>query len=189
PPSVVSQASNVPSGDNQSNPLSSVEKAILAPLCALHGLETIFDENFPRPTMKTELPQPQQCIKMTQQLVYCNALLLWDILPLSKAATGKDTNRAGPLALQELALDKAELDWLETTKKDPMEADRLRWLANRVVEQFVVDAEKDSIKIAEVVALGPVLEKKPYRKLVSTFTKEFDDARILDVDMVQGLIQ
>ncbi|KAG9069577.1 hypothetical protein KI688_010481 [Linnemannia hyalina] len=207
PPSVVSQASSwlsgnrqftrttdnqsaSPTSDNQSTPSTTVqEKVLSASLYTSRILEDIFDEDVPRPTMKTELPQPQQRIKMTQQLVYCNALLLRDTLSPSKVVTGKDVGRAGPLVLQEPVFDKAELDWLETTKKDLMEVDRLGWLATRVVEQFVTDANKDFTKIAEIVALGPVLEKEHYRKLLSTFIKEFDDDRILDVNMIQGLVQ
>ncbi|KAF9111253.1 hypothetical protein BGX30_007656, partial [Mortierella sp. GBA39] len=126
PPSVVSQTSNLPSGDNQfTPPITAQEKPLSVPPYTSRVLNDIFDEDVPRPTMKTELPQLQQRIKMTQQLVYCNALLLRDTLSPSKAATGKDADNSSPLVLQEPTLGKAELDWLETTKKDPMEADRL----------------------------------------------------------------
>ncbi|KAG9069570.1 hypothetical protein KI688_010474 [Linnemannia hyalina] len=190
PPSVVSQANNLPSGDNHSAPPSAAQKkALSAPLYAPRALEDIFDENVPKTTIKPELPHLQQRIKMTQQLVYCNTLLLRNTLSPAAAATGEDADNGGPLVLQEPTLDKTELEWLETTKKDPMEADRLRWLATQVVELFVTDANKDFTKIAEIVALGPVLEKEHYRKLLSTFIKEFDDARILDVDILQGLVQ
>ncbi|KAF9536873.1 hypothetical protein EC957_009505, partial [Mortierella hygrophila] len=195
PSPVLSKASNVtskdnlstpsstsPSGDNQSTPSRTVQEKT-------HVLEPIFAENVPKPTLKTDLPQLQQRIEMTQQLVYCNALLLRDTLFPPKAATGEAAKSDGPLFLQEPVLNKTELDWLETTKKDPTEADRLRWLATRMVEEFITDAGKDSTKIAEIVALGPVLEKEPYRKLLSNLIKEFDDARILDVDMLQGLVQ
>ncbi|KAF9128280.1 hypothetical protein BGX30_014401, partial [Mortierella sp. GBA39] len=199
PSYVVTQVDNVLPGDKLSTIVTQVdselsnhsdsEKALSAPLYTSRILEHIFDEDAPRPTIKTELPQPQQRIEKTQQLVYCNALLLRDTLSPLKPATGQATESGSPLVLQEPALDKTELDWLEITKKDPMEVDRLRWLATRVVEQFVADANKDSIKISEIVALGPVLEKEPYRKLLATFIKEFDDASILDVDILQGLVQ
>ncbi|KAF9325241.1 hypothetical protein BGZ91_002505, partial [Linnemannia elongata] len=179
-----------PSGHNQSTPFRTTqEKALSAPLNEACVLEMIFVENIPKPKMTAELPRFQQRIEMTQQLVYCNTLLLRDTLSPPTSATGKDADSAGPHVLQEPVLEKTELDWLETTKKDPMEVDRLRWLASRLVEQFVADANKDSTKIAEIVALGRVLEKGYYRKLLSTFIKEFDDACMLDVDMLQGLVQ
>ncbi|KAF9338779.1 hypothetical protein BGZ91_007928, partial [Linnemannia elongata] len=190
PPTIAFQASSHPSGDSQSIPSSTTKRKVFsASLIEAHFLEDIFGEDTPRPTMKTELPQPQQRIEMTHQLVYCNALLLRDTLSLSKAAPGEDADSSSPLVLQEPAFDNAELDWLETTKKDPMEADHLRWLATRVVEQFVADENKTSTKIAEVIALGRILEKEHYRKLLATFIKEFVDARILDVDILQGLVQ
>ncbi|KAF9272574.1 hypothetical protein BGZ88_004621, partial [Linnemannia elongata] len=151
PPSVVSQASDLPSEDNQSTPSSTTQEKVLSePLSALRVLETIFVEDVPISTVKTELPQLQQRIEMIQQLVYGNALLLRDTLSSSKAATGKGAVNGGDLVLQQPALDKTELNWLEATKKDPMEADRLRSLATRMVEQFVADDNKDSAKIAEI---------------------------------------
>ncbi|KAG9069603.1 hypothetical protein KI688_010507 [Linnemannia hyalina] len=207
PYSIISKANSFPSGnsqstyttdnqltsptsDNQSTPSTTVQENVLsAPFYISRTLEDIFDEDVPRPTMKTELPQLQQRIEMTQQLVYCNALLLRDTLSPQKSATGEAAENGATFILQEPALDKTELDWLKMTKKDPMEADSLRWLATCVVEQFVADANKDSSKISEIVALGPVLQKEPYRNLLSTFIKEFDDGRILDVDMLQGLVQ
>ncbi|KAG9065468.1 hypothetical protein KI688_001751 [Linnemannia hyalina] len=207
PLSVVSQVSSSPSGssqptcttdnrstsltsDNQSTPSSiAQERVLFAPLYTSCILEDIFNEDVPKPTIKTELPQLQQRIKMTQQLVYCNTLLLQDSLSLVVAATVEGADNGGPLVLQEPALAKAELDWLDTTKNDLMEADRLRWLATRVVEQFVADVNKDSAKIAEIVILGPVLQKEPYHKLLSTFFERFGDVSMLNVDMLQGLVQ
>ncbi|KAK3824086.1 MAG: hypothetical protein JOS17DRAFT_833528, partial [Linnemannia elongata] len=182
PANVVSQANNLPPEDNQSIPPSTAEEKVLSgPLSSLPVLETIYAEDFHRSTIKTELPQLQQRIETTQQLVYCNTLLLQNILSRPRPAAGEDEDkRTHPRR------DRARL---ARAKKDPMEADRLRWLATRVVEQFVADANKDSTKIAEVVALGPVLEKDFYHKLLVAFIKEFDDARIHDVDILQGLVQ
>ncbi|KAH7038641.1 hypothetical protein BKA57DRAFT_441963 [Linnemannia elongata] len=88
-PSVVSQVSSFPSGnsqytyttdtrttssisDNQSTPSSTEkEKALSTPLSTTRILEDIFDEGVPKPTIKTELPQLQQRIEMTQQLIHC----------------------------------------------------------------------------------------------------------------------
>ncbi|KAH7038606.1 hypothetical protein BKA57DRAFT_441931 [Linnemannia elongata] len=69
PPSVVSQASNLPSEDNQSTPSSTTQEKVLSePFSALRVLETIFVEDAPLPTVKSELPQLQQRIEITQQL-------------------------------------------------------------------------------------------------------------------------
>ncbi|KAF9090797.1 WD_REPEATS_REGION domain-containing protein, partial [Mortierella sp. GBA35] len=151
----------------------------------------IFSENVPKPTIKSELPRLLERIEKTEQLLYCNSLLLQASSPSPKITSageeGSNSDSCDPL--QEPTLDKTQLDWLAEMKKYPMEQDHTRGLASRMVEEFIKDAIKDSTKIAEVVALGPVLHKEHYRKLLSTFIKNFDEARILDVVLLQGLVQ
>ncbi|KAF9271531.1 hypothetical protein BGZ88_005976, partial [Linnemannia elongata] len=192
PTTLVFQASNSPSGDNQADfsGITMQDKPLPPPPpTEAQPLADIFLDNLPKTIIKTELPHLQQRIERIEQLVYCNALLLQDSLfQLKPVAELEEAKDAGVL-MQEPTPDKTEIDWLEMTRSDLMEADRLRWLATRMVEQFVTDDNKDSAKIAEIVALGPVLEKEPYRKLLSTSIKEFDDTRILDVDILQGFVQ
>ncbi|KAG0271078.1 hypothetical protein BGZ95_001183, partial [Linnemannia exigua] len=54
---------------------------------------------------------------------------------------------------------------------------------------FVQGGLKDSTEIADIVALGPVLNREFYRKLLSNIIKELYDSRILDFDPLQGLIK
>ncbi|KAF9119466.1 hypothetical protein BGX30_003819 [Mortierella sp. GBA39] len=144
------------------------------PVC--HVSLDVFPENVPKPAIKTELPRPQQRIERTDQLVYCNSLLLQDSLPLSSTE-------------QVPTLNKAELVWLAEIKNDPIEQDRLQSFATRMVDKFIQEGIKDSIELAEIVALGPILQKEPYRKLLSSSIQEFEDSSILDVDLLQGLVQ
>ncbi|KAG0064542.1 hypothetical protein BGZ89_009043, partial [Linnemannia elongata] len=186
PPSVISQVSDHPTGGNQRIPSSTAKGKTRV-------LETVFTKDVRRPIMKTDLPLPklQQRTDMAQQSVYSNALFLRKALSPPKSAAGEATKKGSSVVLQEPAVEKTELDWhwLQSMKKDPMEADRLRWLAAWMVESFMADANKNSFMVAEVVALGPVLEKEPYRKLLTAFIEELDDARILDVEILQGLVQ
>ncbi|KAG9063982.1 hypothetical protein KI688_004096 [Linnemannia hyalina] len=115
-----------------------------------------FSENITNPGIKTALPRLQDRIEKVEQLVYCNTLFL-------QHASSSTPN-----------LDKAELEWLVVMNTDPTEEDRLRWLATRMVEEFVRDATKDSVKIAEIVALGPVLDYEHYRKLLSSIISGFN---------------
>ncbi|KAF9118487.1 hypothetical protein BGW39_001133, partial [Mortierella sp. 14UC] len=195
PSSVVSQVSNDPPGHNQSvvSPPVIREAKLLSSLQLLapnkaQVVVDIFPDNVPKPVIKTELPRLQERIESTEQLVYCTSLLLQDSLSAA-AVPGSDVASDTALCLQSSTLDKAELDWLEEIKRDPMEQDHLRWLLTRMVEAFVADTTKDSAELAEIVALGPVLQKEPYRKLVSSLIKAFDDAHILDDYLLQGLIQ
>ncbi|KAK3804864.1 MAG: hypothetical protein JOS17DRAFT_825986, partial [Linnemannia elongata] len=169
PANVVSQANNLPPEDNQSIPPSTAEEKVLSgPLSSLPVLETIYAEDFHRSTIKTELPQLQQRIETTQQLVYCNTLLLQNILSRPRPAAGEDEDKSDLLVLQEPTLDETELDWLEREKgSDGSGSPALAGHSG---------GGADSTKIAEVVALGPVLEKDFYHKLLVAFIKEFDDA-------------
>ncbi|KAF9115425.1 hypothetical protein BGW39_003058, partial [Mortierella sp. 14UC] len=148
-------------------PLLPAENSSPAPISMERAPPTMFLENAPAPAVKADLPRHQQRIEKVEQLVYCNSMLLQDLSTLSSK----------------------ELDWLTEVKKDPMEQDHLHWLVNRMVEVFIEDAVKDSTKVAEVVALGPVLQKEPYRQLLSSIIKEFEESRLLDVNLLQGLVQ
>ncbi|KAF9125638.1 hypothetical protein BGW39_007239 [Mortierella sp. 14UC] len=121
-----------------------------------------------RPSIIVKLPEKNERIENTPQLVYCLALLLKS---------------------QEIKLNEDKQAWLQTMEQDPVEQNHIRWLTTRMVEEFVKDPFKNSIEIAEIVLLGTVLEREHYRKLLSCFVKEFDDARLLDVDLLQGLVQ
>ncbi|KAG9067048.1 hypothetical protein KI688_012960 [Linnemannia hyalina] len=149
-----------------------------------------FPENVANPAVKTVLPGLQERIERTAQLLYCNMLLLQDSDVSSLFDAGK-TNTADDLANapQAHTLDKAEQKWLTEVKGDPIELDRMQWLVIKMVEEFIADSTKDSTKVAEIVALGPALQREPYRKLLSAFIRDFDDSRILDVNLLQGLVQ
>ncbi|KAF9112951.1 hypothetical protein BGW39_003898, partial [Mortierella sp. 14UC] len=127
-----------------------------------------FRENVSRPGIKTTLPRLQERIERTEQLIYCNALLLQHSSSQSTTSSGEKSTLTPIDDCQELASDKAELEWLAVMDKDPMEQEQLHWLVTRMVEEFVLDPIKDSVKIAEIVALGPVLDREHYRKLLSS---------------------
>ncbi|KAG0293528.1 hypothetical protein BGZ97_005318 [Linnemannia gamsii] len=189
--SIVSQVSNDPPGNNQSVlslPDVHEAKSQPSPPNKSQVIMDIFPHKVLRPVIKTALPRLHERIESTVQLVYCTSLLLQGSLPPS-AVHGDDVASDAALCFHEATLNKAELDWLEEMKKYPMEQDHLRWLLTRMVEAFVADNSKDSVKIAEIVALGPVLQKEPYRKLLSSLIKDFGDARILDANLLQGLVE
>ncbi|KAF9136037.1 hypothetical protein BGW39_008000 [Mortierella sp. 14UC] len=147
---------------------------LVPPSKARQVITDIFSKNLPKPIIKTELPRFQQRIVRTDQLVYCNNLLIQDSMSQETA---------------QVIFDKAEVAWLREMKSNPMEEEHLHWLATRMVEEFIADAVKDSAETAEIIALGPVLPKEPFRKLLSSLIKDFDEARILDVKTLQGLVQ
>ncbi|KAG0055270.1 hypothetical protein BGZ89_002404, partial [Linnemannia elongata] len=154
--------------DNQDKPLPEVP--------TVDPLHTdIFPENVPKPAVKTVLPRLPNRIERTDQLLYCNMLL-------------KESSSL-PSTAEKPRFNQTEQKWLSEIKEDPMGQDRTQWLVTKMVETFIADATKDSTKVAEIVALGPVLQEEPYRKLLSSFILGFDDSRILDVNLLQGLVQ
>ncbi|KAF9125221.1 hypothetical protein BG015_004937, partial [Linnemannia schmuckeri] len=62
-------------------------------------------------------------------------------------------------------------------------------LGTHMVDEFAADASKDSTKIAEMVLIGPVLDKEHFRRLLSCIITTFDQCVILDIDLLQGLVQ
>ncbi|KAG0293062.1 hypothetical protein BGZ97_005424, partial [Linnemannia gamsii] len=92
----------------------------------------IFPENLAKPFIKTELPPLLGRIETTDQLVYCNSLLLQDSLPQPVTTSGEHANGDNAQQSPSPTLDNSELDWLGEMKKDPIAQDRLRWLATRM---------------------------------------------------------
>ncbi|OAQ35034.1 hypothetical protein K457DRAFT_13604 [Linnemannia elongata AG-77] len=150
----------------------------------------IFPENVAKPSVKTALPGLHERIERTDQLLYCNMLLLQDSVVSSSFNTGEEEVTDDPAnASQAPTLDKVEQKWLTKVKEDPVAQDRMQWLVTKMVEAFIANTTKDSSKVTEIIALGPVLQEEPYRKLLSSFIVDFDDSRILDVNLLQGLVQ
>ncbi|KAG0066619.1 hypothetical protein BGZ89_007076, partial [Linnemannia elongata] len=155
--------------NHQHNPLPIAQTEDLLP-------SVIFPENVAKQAAKTALPDLQERIERTDQLLYCNMLLLQHSVVSSSSDAGEKKTSDDPAnAPQALALDKGEQNWLAKVKEDLVAQDP--------------DATKDSTKVAEIVALGAVLQEEPYRKLLSSFIADFDDSRILDVTLLQGLVQ
>ncbi|KAK3844680.1 MAG: hypothetical protein J3R72DRAFT_504376 [Linnemannia gamsii] len=61
-------------------------------------------------------------------------------------------------------------------------------LVRKVVEEFVVDALKNSDVISEVVLLGPGLDQETHRKLLNCLIAEFECAGLLNIALLQGLV-
>ncbi|KAG0255384.1 hypothetical protein BGZ95_005777, partial [Linnemannia exigua] len=154
-------------------------------------LLVVFTENLNKPTPRTDLPALLHRIEETAQLVYCNTLLVLasSLLTTTDAGEGAINTTTSTALEMKPALTDKEQEWLAEMDKNPMQKAHIRWLATRMVEEFVQDTLLDSTKIAEIVALGSALDRETYRKLLSFIIGEFEDARILDVNLLQGLVQ
>ncbi|KAG0064043.1 hypothetical protein BGZ89_009415, partial [Linnemannia elongata] len=140
----------------------------------------VFSQNVDAPVVFITLPEFGSRIDTTPQLALCIGLL----------ANGSDLINQAEHSPQDLSSGTAaQLAWIKSMKQDPLEQERLRWLGARMVDEFAKDASKDSIEIAEMVLVGPVLDREHYRRLLTCTITAFDQAMLLDVDLLQGLVQ
>ncbi|KAG0282449.1 hypothetical protein BGZ96_000467, partial [Linnemannia gamsii] len=140
----------------------------------------VFPQNVRVPTVRITLPKFGARIETTPQLALCIGLL-------SKVNDTVD-QQDGPF--RDMSPDTAaHLNWIKAMKQDPIEQERTLWLGTSMVEEFVKDALKDSTKISEMVLIGPVMDREHYRRLLSCMITAFDQAVLLDVDLLQGLVQ
>ncbi|KAG9070351.1 hypothetical protein KI688_009688 [Linnemannia hyalina] len=140
----------------------------------------IFRHNINAPVVLTTLPNFGSRIDTTPQLALCLGLL----------SNSVDTIDQQEDSLQVLwSSTPAHLAWLHAMKQDPIEQERLRCLGACMVDEFAKDASKDSTEIAEMVLIGPVLDNEHFRRLLSCTITAFDQAALLDVGLLQGLVQ
>ncbi|KAF9133229.1 hypothetical protein BGW39_010246, partial [Mortierella sp. 14UC] len=183
-PSVVGSQSK----DNQLNDKQSLSASVpiddpipaSSPTPDVQRLSLIFLENVPKLALRPDLPALGARVEKTEQLVYCGAL----ILQCEKASTTPDnTPQMKP------TLSEKELKWVAEMSQNPFWHEQLRWLLEAMMEEFAKDALKDSVKVAEMVLLGPVLDKETFRSLLKCNLAAFEQSTLLDIDHLQGLVQ
>ncbi|KAG0358619.1 hypothetical protein BGX24_005934, partial [Mortierella sp. AD032] len=140
--------------------------------------QDIFPKNLRPATLRTPLPKPRARIEQTTQLVYCYQLL--SIGQISSPASDADGFGVIPL-------DEAQQEWVQLL--DPMELDHLGRIIEKLVRAFIEGDFKDSTAIAEMVLLGPILERELYRSVLSCFISQFEQTKLLHVTLLQGLVQ
>ncbi|KAG0044300.1 hypothetical protein BGZ90_008813, partial [Linnemannia elongata] len=165
--------------------VSTTEVKNLAPNAQPSALPTaprlnIFPENISPPVGPVSLPEIGSRFDTTPQLALCLGLI----------SNGIDIAGQQEDPSQVLSSDTlARLAWLDAMKQEPVEQERLRWLGVRMANEFAKDSTKDSTEIAEMALIGPVLDNEHYRRLLSCTITAFDQAVLLDVDLLQGLVQ
>ena len=128
----------------------------------------IFTQNLRPPTIAFKPPQPDTRLDDTPQLAYCLGLL-------------QSVHEADE------TLDPDVYKWLQFTKSDADEKERLKMLATDVIRAFKRDELKDAKATTEVLYLAPVLETDDFRYLVKEFYSGIDQSRLLDIHQLEGL--
>ena len=154
-------------GSVKSSPLDqqpSSKAATIEPTVPTH----IFAKNIRPPTIEMKLPEPDERLINTPQLVCCLGLLKVahssDIKPLSTA-----------------------LKWVETVEKDKDEKERLHGIAADVIRAFKREEIKDAKVVAEVVCLAPILDKDTFHDLLRGFYSGIDHSGLLNFQELEGL--
>lgn len=158
------------------SPNSNVQQSVLS---AKPHLE-VFPQNISKPAVRIPLPDVGARIDTTPQLALCISLL----------PKTHDTVDNQDEVLQSMSHGtSAHSDWIKAMKQDKFQQDRIRWLGTLMVDAFAEDVSKDSNEIAEMVLLGPVLDKGTYRRLLQCTIAAFDRSVLFDGDLLQGLVQ
>ncbi|KAK3824922.1 MAG: WD40-repeat-containing domain protein [Benniella sp.] len=134
------------------------------------SLQHIFSRNLGPPAIGFKPLEPDARLEGIRQLALCLGLL-------KNSQEIDDT------------MDPIALNWLESTKDDPDEQERLRTLATDVVRAFKREELKDAKAVTEVLCLAPVLEKDDFRYLLNEFCSEIEQSTLLDVHQLEGLAQ
>jgi hypothetical protein len=147
-----------------SQDVESVRSSLLASTVPAH----IFAENIRPPTLQVKLPEPDERLDNTLQLVCCLGLL--------KMARSPDT-KLEPIALK----------WMQAIEKDKDEKERLHGIATDVIRAFKREEIKDVKVVTEVVCLAPILEKEAFHDLLRGFYSGIDTSGLLDFKQLEGL--
>ncbi|KAF9362350.1 hypothetical protein BGX34_006340 [Mortierella sp. NVP85] len=130
----------------------------------------IFAKNIGPPTTEHRLPEPDERLNNTPQLVCCLGLL--------KAAQSPD-----------ITFKHIALKWLQTVQNDMDEKERLRGMATDIIREFKREQIKDTRTVAEVVCLTPILDKEEFLDLLREFHSGIDHSGLLNIPQLEGLAQ
>ncbi|KAF9117340.1 hypothetical protein BGW39_002329, partial [Mortierella sp. 14UC] len=144
----------------------------------------IFSKNIRLPSPKVSLPKKSFRFESTSQLAFCIGLLRADQLPPADSTD----NDGATVTSQDKAVDTLNRQWIKATTASTFEKAFVLSLAPKLVAEFAKDPTKNSTVIKEIAIVAPVLEKEDYRTLLGIFIKEFDESRILGVELLQGLV-
>ncbi|KAG0195858.1 hypothetical protein BGX31_005785, partial [Mortierella sp. GBA43] len=134
------------------------------------AMDHIFPNNVRPPAIEFNPPEPDGRFNDTPQLACCLALL------------------QGPYEPEDI-LDTTARNWVQSTKNEQDERERLKTLATDVIRAFKRDELKDAKAVAEVMYLAPVLENDDHRYLLKEFYSGIDQSGLLDINQIDGLAQ
>ena len=130
----------------------------------------IFVEDVRPAAVEYKLPEPDERLSGTSQLAYCLYLL-----NVYRPSDG--------------ILEPTVQNWLQATKKDSDEQERLQTMATEVIRVFKRDEIKDAKTVAEVMYLAPVLNKEAFQELLGDFYSGIEHSSLHKFHHLEGLAQ
>ncbi|KAG0197101.1 hypothetical protein BGX33_000948, partial [Mortierella sp. NVP41] len=120
------------------------------------------------PVIEHKLPEPDERLVSTHQLVYCLGLL--------KAPPSSDDPH-----------QDSALHWVKSTRVNLDEQERLNTLTTKIVRLFLGDELKGPSDIAEVACIGPFLNRNTFRALLELFIGSIEKSNLLNLHALEGL--
>ncbi|KAG0248245.1 hypothetical protein BG011_000294 [Mortierella polycephala] len=120
------------------------------------------------PVIEYKLPEPDERLINTHQLVYCLGLL------------------KAPPSSEDLRHNSA-LSWVQATRNNEDEQERLNTLTTNLVRAFIRDELKGPTAIAEVACMAPFLNRDDFRCLLELFIGSIEKSTLLDIHSLEGL--
>lgn len=120
------------------------------------------------PVIEYKLPEPDERLVNTHQLVYCLGLL------------------KAPPSSEDLRQNSA-LSWVQATRNNEDEQERLNTLTTNLVRAFIRDELKGPTAIAEVACMAPFLNRDDFRCLLELFIGSIEKSTLLDIHSLEGL--
>ncbi|KAF9536988.1 hypothetical protein EC957_009125, partial [Mortierella hygrophila] len=120
------------------------------------------------PVIEYKLPEPDERLVNTHQLIYCLGLL-------------KD-----PPSSDDLRQNSA-LSWVQAIRNNEDELERLNSLTTNLVRAFIRDELKGPMAIAEVACMAPFLNRDDFRCLLELFIGSIEKSTLLDIHSLEGL--
>ncbi|KAG0259859.1 hypothetical protein BGZ95_004560, partial [Linnemannia exigua] len=120
------------------------------------------------PVIEYKLPEPDERLVNTHQLVYCLGLL------------------KAPPSPEDLRQNSA-LSWVQATRNNEDEQERLNTLTTNLVRAFIRDELKGPAAIAEVACIAPFLNRDDFRCLLELFIGSIEKSTLLDIHSLEGL--
>ncbi|KAG0294980.1 hypothetical protein BGZ96_000118 [Linnemannia gamsii] len=146
---------------------------------SLQNRTDIFPENLPKPATRTRWPKFDDHVNATPQLALCATLL-------PKEPTSDTDSEETP---DQVAVDSHHREWIAALQ-DSIEQNHLLWVVRGIIRTFANDATNDADDIAEVVILGPILDREYYRELLSSVVRKFEESNsMLKEPLLQAMIQ